>query len=99
MVTFCTKWMDKILWILVHMACHILGWSRFSQKMHSIIVHHRQCIVLQGLYVVFQMDWKRYVIVLVKYLQSSLCPEVYPEMSDCTVTMVPYRRLVLSLLL
>ena len=52
----------------------------------------------QGLCIIFQMDWKCYIITLAKNLQS-LHPEVYLEMSDCTVTMVPYGRLVLSLLL
>ena len=35
-------------------------------------------------YIIFQMDWKRYVFTLVKYLQSLLRPEVYMylEMSD-----------------
>ena len=28
------------------------------------------------------MDWKRYIITLAKILQSSLRPEVHPEMSD-----------------
>ena len=39
----------------------------------------------QGLFIIFQMDWKRYIITLAKILQSSLQPEVYPEMSDSTV--------------
>ena len=39
--------------------------------------------------IIFQMDWKRYVIVLTKYLKSSLRPEVYQEISGYTVTMVP----------
>ena len=36
-----------------------------------------------------QMDWKHYTITLVKYLQSLLRPEVYPEMPDCAIAMVP----------
>ena len=40
----------------------------------------------QGLYIIFQMDWKLYIITLAKILilPSSLRPEVYPEMSDST---------------
>ena len=41
-----------------------------------------------GLYIIFQMDWKRYIITLAKILQSSLRPEVYPEMSDSTVSIL-----------
>ena len=55
--------------------------------------------VKQELYIIFQMGWKCYTIALMKYLQSLLCPDVYPEMSECTVTMAPYVHLVLSLLL
>ena len=40
----------------------------------------------QGLYIILQMDWKHYIITLVKILQLSLRPEVYPEMSDSTAT-------------
>ena len=54
-----------------------------------------------GLYIIFQMDWKRYVIALAKYLPSLLRPKVHPEISGYTVTMAPkyYERDVLSLLL
>ena len=45
----------------------------------------------QGLYIIFQMDWKRYIITLAKILQSSLRPEVYPEMSDSIATTVQPR--------
>ena len=53
------------------------------------IVH--TCSLHQGLYIVFQMGWKHFVIVMcaAKYLQSLLCPEVYPEMLNYTSTMVP----------
>ena len=41
-------------------------------------------------YYIFQRDRKRYVIVLANYLQSLLCPEVYLEIPDYTITMAPY---------
>ena len=34
----------------------------------------------QELYIIFEMDWKRYIITLAKILPSSLRPEVYVEM-------------------
>ena len=53
----------------------------------------------QGLYIIFQMDWKRCIIMLTKILQSSLRPEVYPEISHSTVSIychdVQYGCLVL----
>ena len=48
------------------------------------------CNYYQGLYIIFQMDWKRYIITLAKILPSSLRPEVYPEMSDSTATILDW---------
>ena len=70
-----------------------VGIRRYSQN------ENLPMLCTQGLYITFQMDWKCYIIALVKYLRSSLHPEVYPEISDHTVTMVPYGRLLLSPLL
>ena len=42
----------------------------------------------QGLYTIFQIDWKCYIITLTIFLPSSLHPEVYPEMSDSTATIL-----------
>ena len=46
--------------------------------MHGVVSYFEQTFSFnQGLYIIFQMDWKRYIIVLMKYLQSSLRLEVY----------------------
>ena len=42
-----------------------------SYRLYVIFIH-----VLPGTIHIFQMDWKRYIIVLAKYLPSSLRPEV-----------------------
>ena len=42
----------------------------------------------QGLYIIFQIDWKHYIITLAKILSSSLRAEVYPEVSDSTATIL-----------
>ena len=49
---------------------------------------NRSLHIDQGLYIIFQMDWKRYIITFAKFLPSSLRPEMYPEMSDSTATIL-----------
>ena len=55
------------------------------RRMHEGCVCVRVCVCVQGLYIILQMDWKCYIIMFAKILQS-LRPEVYPEMSDSSAS-------------
>ena len=65
--------------------------TKLSRNVDQLVYNFRYVgdwtVTGQGLYIIFQMDLKRYVIALAKYLQSSLRMEVYPEMPDYTSTM------------
>ena len=60
------------------------------QFFFSIRSNRLSTVFIQGLCIIFQMDWKRYVITIAKILPSSLHPEVYPEMSDSTAAILDW---------
>ena len=51
-------------------------------------------LVRSGTIHIFQMDWKRYVIALAKYLQSALRPEVHWIHYADSASMAPCGRLL-----